>query len=70
MFSSTPAKSEYPEHAELAAQLERDGMYSNAAFTWMAAAHHARSPENRHWAESRADFCNSWARRYQRSKAA
>lgn len=69
MFLSIPTQSEYSAHAELAAQLERDGMYSNAAFIWMTASHHARKPENSHWAESRADFCNTWAQRYQRSAA-
>lgn len=63
-------KSEYPEHAKIAAQLERDCRYSNAAFAWMTAAHHARKPENRHWAQCRSDFCDTWALRHQRGKAA
>lgn len=69
MFANTQ-KSEFTEHAEFAAQLERDGLYSNAAFVWMAASHHARKPENRHWAECRSMFCETWKCRYQQGKAA
>lgn len=72
MFATTviKEKSEYPEHAEHAASLERVGYFTEATFAWTVAAQHARKPENRHWAQCRSDFCDTWALRHQRGKAA
>lgn len=69
MFANTH-RSEFPEHAEHAASLERAGYYSEAAFAWTVASQHARKPENRHWAECRSMFCETWKCRYQQGKAA
>ncbi|PTP90113.1 MULTISPECIES: ANR family transcriptional regulator [Vibrio] len=72
MFATTiqKEKSEYPKHAEHAASLERVGSFIEATFAWAVATQHARKPENRHWAQSRSDFCDAWASRYQQGKAA
>ncbi|CCN69758.1 ANR family transcriptional regulator [Vibrio nigripulchritudo] len=63
-------KNAYPNHAEHAAKLERSGYFTEAAFAWTVAAQHARQPANRHWAESRSSFCETWARRYEQKEAA
>lgn len=70
MFKENKDKSNFPMHAEYAATLETNGDMTGAAFAWTVALQHARKPENQHWAQSRADFCETWARRYQGAKAA
>ncbi|ODS10952.1 ANR family transcriptional regulator [Vibrio scophthalmi] len=70
MFKDRKVKSLYPQHAEHAAVLESNGAFSEAAFAWTVALQHARKLENQHWAEARADFCDTWAARYQGVKAA
>ncbi|EGR1143189.1 TPA: ANR family transcriptional regulator [Vibrio parahaemolyticus] len=62
-------KSSYPDFAEHAASLERVGYLKDAAFAWQVAASYAVKPENRHWAESRSQFCEKWAWRYEKEAA-
>ncbi len=55
-------KSQYLEYADKAAELERNGELIKAAFAWECAVNHARNLNNRHWANSRSQFCHSWSR--------
>ncbi len=59
----------FAKQAEAAAELERNGKFNNAAFIWSGAAHLARREQNRHWAESRSQFCEKWAWRYEKEAA-
>lgn len=63
-------KSAYPEYAEHAAFLEKNGMFKEAAFAWTCAENHARKPVNRAWAQMRSDFCHAWSARYGHKVAA
>lgn len=54
-------KSQYLEYANKAAELEQDGELIQAAFAWECAANHARNLNNRHWANSRSQFCHTWS---------
>jgi len=57
MYQSKQKPGTYIELAEKAAQLEREEQYRAAAFAWTVAAQHARTERERHWAESRSEFC-------------
>lgn len=50
----------YLLHADVAASLERQGRYQSAVNHWRLAANNAKTVTNRHWAESRTDFCATY----------
>lgn len=62
----------YLLHAEVAATLERQKLYQDAVIHWRHAANNAKTVTNRHWAESRTDFCATYPLKEQQptSKAA
>ncbi len=62
-------KSNFSEHAEKAAELERDGQFIKAAFAWECAKQFAKNAPNRLWAEFRSDRCNAQAKRKFKGKA-
>ena len=56
---NTPPRTAYLDEACAACALERTKQYGEAAACWLRAADKARHPDNRQWAQARADFCLS-----------
>ncbi|MCG9755009.1 ANR family transcriptional regulator [Shewanella insulae] len=53
----------YQEPAAKAAELEREGSYTQAAEFWNVARQNANTFENQAWARLREDFCRNFGRR-------
>lgn len=57
MFTSGSLRERYRLLSMQAAQLERNGRYDDARRTWAQAAAQAQYDVDRHWCESRAQWC-------------
>ena len=55
-------KNTYMELAEDAAQMERNGLLSQAIALWKRAIAQANKPSNKEWAARRMAFCIAWHR--------
>lgn len=47
----------FKTYAQRAAELEKQGLWAEAHEMWVAARKVAKKPENRLWAQVRADYC-------------
>ncbi|MEL5280747.1 ANR family transcriptional regulator [Serratia bockelmannii] len=57
MFPDESPRARYRQLSTRAAQLERNGQYDGAMRFWMQAAGQALCTLDRHWCESRAQWC-------------
>lgn len=63
MCTRSALREQYRQLSAQAAQLERDGQYDEAMRTWAQAAGQALHRADRHWCESRAQWCEQCLRR-------